>query len=103
MDKNIQNEINLTLQCLGESADIQVTPSFVDTLTGRLDGIHPRRGFAYPNRSFYPAMIALMVIFNLTAFFVSFKGNQQVVPASSSQVNVLAAEYSIGQNSLVSF
>ncbi|MCK4998968.1 MAG: hypothetical protein KAS23_05515 [Anaerohalosphaera sp.] len=103
MDKNIENEINLTLQCFGESSDINVAPSFIDNLTGRLDGIHPRRGPGYTNRSFYPVMIALMVVLNFTAFFVSYKGNLKTASASSSSTNVLAAEYSIGQNSLASF
>ena len=103
MDKNIENEINLTLQCLGDSDNVRVSSSFVDSMAHRLEGVHPRRGLGNTNRSFYSAIIALMVLLNITAFFVNLKSNQQAAPVSSSHADVLAEEYSIGQNSLASF
>ncbi|MBI9017740.1 MAG: hypothetical protein JEZ07_10830 [Phycisphaerae bacterium] len=103
MNKKIEKEIELTLQRLGDDTNIEVSPMFADMLNGKIAKMHTARGVDYRSKSFYPVIIILLVVMNISACVVSFTGNSQTDQSSDYQNSVLASEYSIGQNTFSSF
>ena len=98
MDNRIEQEINKTLECFGGSLDIQASPLFAETLSGRIANIRVSRSVGYRNRAFYPVVIMLMVVLNFATLMASFTGQGQVNNGTEYQASVIASEYGIGQN-----
>ncbi len=103
MENRIEQEINRTLGCMGDSVDIQVSPLFAENLSSRIANMRVSRSVGYRSRAFYPVAILLMVILNSVALMVSFTGRGQVSEAANSQASVIASEYGIGQSGYTSF
>jgi len=103
MENRIKQEINRTLECMGESLDIQVSPLFTDKLSNKIADIRVCHNVGYRNRAFCPVAILLMVVLNFAALTVSFAGQRQVDSGSDFQAGVMASEYGIGQDNNVNF
>jgi len=102
MEDRIEQEIDKTLDCMGDCFDVQVSPLFAEELSGRIAGIRVSRGIWCRSRIFYPVAIALLVVLNVTAGLVSLSRQQPVNDVSNNQVSVLASEYGISQNNYMS-
>lgn len=103
MENRIEQEINKTLQYMGNDFDIQVSAVFAENLSSRIANMRVSRSVGYRNRAFYPVAIVLLVALNFAACLASFKGRQPVNNVSNNQVSVLANEYGIGQSSYMTF
>ncbi len=103
MENRIEQEINKTLKCMGESLDIQVSPLFAENVNSRIADMRVSRSVGHRSRAFYPVAILLMVVLNLTALMISFRGQQQVDTAVENQISVIASEYGIGQANYMIF
>ncbi len=98
MDNRIEQEISKTLECMSEISNIQVSPLFAENLSSKIAGIRVSRSVGCRNRAFYPFVIALMVVLNLTAGLVCFRGNEQVNEVDNNQSSIIATEYGIGSS-----
>lgn len=103
MDNRIENQINKTLECMGRDGDIEVSPLFTEKLSDRLAAMRVSRSIGYRNRTFYPVAIVLLIVLNLAITLASFKVKQSASSVSTSQTNVLASEYGIGQSKNMTF
>ena len=99
MKRNIQQQIDRTLECLGNQADIEVNPVFIDALSDKIAHLRTRRGLAYRSRAFYPVAALLMVMLNAAALMGYFGKQQPVSDQSYDALGVVASEYGIGQSS----
>ena len=103
MENRIEQEINKTLECMGDSLDIQVSPLFAENVNSRIADMRVSRSVGYRSRAFYPVAILLMVVLNIGALIISFTGQQQVDTAVENQISVIASEYGIGQANYMIF
>lgn len=103
MKRNIEHEIDQTMNCLSESDSIQVSDLFIDAVSGKISGLHTRRGIAYRSRAFYPVIVLLMVGLNLAALLGLFGKRQSAQSQSYDPVSVMASEYGIGESSYSAF
>lgn len=103
MNHKIEQEIDRTLSCLDASDSIQPSDFFLDSLSNKLSHLRTRRGIGYRNRSFYPVVILLMVLLNLTVLLASLGAGRSATDGIYDQDSVIANEYGIGQSSYVAF
>ena len=105
MNTHIQQEIDRTLDCLGDGLDIQVNPLFVQGLTNRMARLQIKQVSGYQRRASYPAVIAILLVLNLGAGLLSFKTGAWLSTAevSDNPVSVLALEYGLEQRPQLSF
>ncbi len=103
MEKKIEQEINRTLACLNDNIDIQCNPRFSENLSRKISDIRVSRGLGYRNRAFYPVVIGLLAVLNITAGLVSFTEQEPINNASDNQVSVLASEYGLGHDDYIAF
>lgn len=103
MKTNIQQEIDKTLGCLGEQANIEVSPLFIDGLSEKIAHLRTRRGHAYRSRAFYPVVVLLMVGLNAAALMGYFGKQQSAGDQSYDPISVVASEYGIGQSSYMAY
>lgn len=105
MDKHIQQEIDRTLDCLAGGLDIPVNPLFVQGLNNRMAQLQVQQVSGYQRRVSYPAVIVMLLVFNLGAGWMSFRARawQSVSETSDSPAHILATEYGLGQKIQLSF
>ena len=103
MKRKIEQEIDQTLNCLNDSSSIQVSPFFIDTVSNQISHMQTRRGIGYRTQKFYPVVILLMAVLNVTVFMTGLGTRQTETEGGSDQISVIASEYGIGQNRLASF
>ncbi len=103
MDNRIQNEIDKTLGAIDNGVDVQVSPAFMDNISSRIEKIGTPRAPGYKSPMFYPAVIALLVLFNVAVLLVSFTQAQPARDGAQSQISVLANEYGIGSETSLNF
>ena len=103
MENRIEQEINKTFECMGDSFDIQVSDLFAERLSSRISNIRFSHRVGYRNRAFYPVVIILMVFLNLAVGLMSFKGQDQISGTTGSKVSIMASEYGFAQNSYMNF
>ena len=103
MNDRIQQEVDKTLECLGDGPDIPTNPLFAEKLSRRVAGVRMSRAGGVGSRISYPLVIAVLIILNVAAAWVSLGSRPAGSDTSSSAESVLASEYGIGQNDLASF
>ena len=102
MKKNIEHEIEKTLGCLDQTGSIEVNDMFIDSVCDRLSHTRMRRGSIKGNPALYVA-VAFMLVLNVMTGFMFFVNPNRPVSDSSSQLNVIADEYGLNQNSMSAF
>ena len=102
MKRQIEQEIDLTLNCLNEFKDIQVSPVFMDTLSGKISHLQMHRNIGYQSGAFYPVVIMLLVVMNIAILVESF-GKQRLESGQYDQTGIMVTEYGMGQNSYTAF
>lgn len=96
MKRQIEQEIDQTLNCLGENSGIEVSDLFVDAVSSKICLLQTRRGIGYQNKAFYPVVIVLMVVFNFAILAASITP-RQATAQTDDPMSVIASEYGIGQ------
>lgn len=97
MAKNIEQEIDRTLACLGEGTDVQLSPMFVERLSSRAAQVRPARRVGYGSRSFYPVVVAVLVVLNAAVGMARWAGRERGDVTGQDQISVMASEYGIGE------
>ena len=103
MENRIEQEVNKTLECMGGDFEILVSPVFTENLNRRMSDVRISRGVGFRSRSFYPVMIAVVLVLNLAIGLTTFTGNKYNEDNADNQLSSLASEYGIGSNSYSAF
>ena len=103
MKDRIEQEVDRTLECMKDGLGVPVSPLFAEKLSRRIARVQVRRASGYGGRMSYAVVIVLLIALNVTAGLVSLKARQRVGSASSTPESVLAQEYGMGQNDLMSY
>ena len=93
--KRIEQEIDRTLNCLGDADGIEVSGLFIETVSSKVNGLRGRRGPGYRSKAFYPVVIVLMVVFNL-AVLAAVLVPQTQTTQTVDPMSAMASEYGIG-------
>ncbi len=99
MSIKANNEVEKTLQLFDDSR-IEVNSMFADQLSGRIADMRASRRI-YRSSAFYPAVIVLLIVLNISACMFNFAGHDNT-DNEDYQVSVMASEYSIGTSDLYS-
>ena len=84
---------------MGDDFGIQVSPVFAENLNRRMSDVSISRGAGFRSRSFYPVMIAVVLVLNLTIGLTTFTGNKFNDADADNQLSSLASEYGMGSSS----
>jgi len=103
MKNRIEQEINKTLQHLGDSFDIQPSGLFTENLSSRIAKVRISHGVGYRTRAVYPVAILLMILLNFAILAVNFTNQRPVDGEVDSHAGIMADEYGLGQNSYINF
>ena len=102
MNSRIENEINKTLECMGNDTIIEPTPFFVDNVYKKIGEAKKAKRLPYRSRIIYPAAIIVLVAMNLTVLWSNYSKHDRS-DIESSNASVMAREYGLNQDSYVNF
>jgi hypothetical protein len=101
MNKEIENEINRTLEHFNDGIDVQVSPLFAESISSRIRGVN-RPGKGRYSRAFYPTVIILLLLLNVSSGLLNLqKGRADISP--QEKVSILASEYGMAQDDYLYF
>ncbi len=103
MKNRIEQEVNKTLECMGDDFEIQVSPGFAENLNRRISDGGISRGVSFRSRSFYPVMIVVVLVLNLAIGLTAFTGDKYNESGADNQLSSLASEYGMNSNNYSAF
>ena len=103
MNRQVEQEIDRTLDWLGKQEDIQVSPLFIETLCSKVGHLRTHRSVGHRNRYSYLVAISLMAALNIAVLIATLCVGQPVGGETYDSTDVIAREYGIGQSTQIAF